>query len=473
MEVNENLKAALYIRVSTEEQAIDGQSPSAQEETLRQYCSAFGINVFDTYMDLGFSGKSLRDRSELKRLVKDCGEKKFDIVLVWKISRLSRNLKDLLYLIDIFESNNVHFASCSEKFDTSTPVGLMTLQLLGSIAEFERNTIVENVKLGLREFARKGGKSTSLLGYDNVDKRLVINEKEARIVKLIFSLYAEASMSCSAIAGYLNSLGLKTKRGSDFRGSSISYIVHNPVYIGINRHCMKTENQYSVKGTHPAIIDDELWRKAQEKSTCSNKNKAIGKKSFAATHFKVYCKSCKMVMRVFYACSKGKKYKYMRCCSCSNYINEEKLIKAVYDVILGIINDNSKQREAYRLISKYTFNQEPSIIEAASIDAEIKRIEKSKARYINLFEDYKISDSKTFLDRISELDLRLELLKRRKDRILSGTAVCCQPPDYEGYFNRLKDRLSTEEPSLLGQLSECLIERIEAYKGEIEIFLYL
>lgn len=236
-------KVAIYIRVSTEEQAIEGQSAQAQEGILKQYCSAYNMEIYDVYTDLGISGKSLKDREGLKRLIEDCSKKKFDLVLVWKISRLSRNLKDLLYVIDILESNNVYFASCSEKFDTATPVGRMTLQLLGSIAEFERNTIIENVRLGLAEFARKGGKASSVLGYDNIEKKLSINKKEADIVRLVFSLYIDNGLNYSAIASHLNNIGCKTKRGSKYRSSSISYIINNPVYIGINRHKIKTEKE--------------------------------------------------------------------------------------------------------------------------------------------------------------------------------------------------------------------------------------
>ncbi|HOH89629.1 MAG TPA: recombinase family protein [Bacillota bacterium] len=329
----ESLRAALYIRVSTEEQALDGQSADAQAETLKQYCIAFGISIYDYYMDLGVSGKSMKDRHELKRLIEDCKSRFFDIVLVWKISRLSRNLKDLLYLIDIFENNGVCFASCSEKFDTSTPIGRMTLQLLGSVAEFERNTIVQNVKLGLKEFARKGGKSSTVLGYDNIDKKLVVNEEEAGIVRLIFRLYAEGGMNCSAIAGYLNSMGLKTKRGCEFRGSSISYILHNTVYIGINRHLIGKENQYSVKGAHDSIIDDELWNKAQKASTGVRKRTSRKASDYSGMQLKAFCMKCGMPLTNFHASSKGKKYIYLRCRNCSNYVNAEKLTKAVLEAI--------------------------------------------------------------------------------------------------------------------------------------------
>lgn len=470
--MQENLKAALYIRVSTEEQAEEGQSAPAQVETLRQYCSAYGIEVFDIYMDLGFSGKRLKDRLELSRLIEDCLDRRFNLVLVWKISRLSRNLKDLLYLIDIFEKNNVNFTSCSEKFDTSTPVGRMTLQLLGSIAEFERNTIVENVKLGLGEFARKGGKAATVLGYDNVNKKLVINESEARIVRLIFSLYTEAGMNYTAIARHLNNLGCRTKRGSKFRCSNISYIVHNPVYICINRHRINKENSYNVEGTHAAIIDSSIWNKAQQTSS------GLSKKTNRAPNpdlslFQVTCMKCNVPMRIFYAFSRGKKYIYYRCCSCSNYVNVEKLMKAVSKAIIKIIGDKSLQDSAYSLLTRNSFNNELKTAEIYTIDSEIKRLKNSKERYLSLFEGYKLSDTKAFIDRISEIEVRLKILETRKLEIGMAALAPNATVYPERYFDELIDGLSNIKPEVIKQTAASLVKSIEAYKNEINVVLYL
>ncbi|HQO43822.1 MAG TPA: recombinase family protein, partial [Bacillota bacterium] len=165
------------------------------------------------------------------------------------------------------------------------------------------------------------------------DKKLVVNEEEAGIVRLIFRLYAEGGMNCSAIAGYLNSMGLKSKRGCEFRGSSISYILHNTVYIGINRHLIGKENQYSVKGTHDAIIDDELWNKAQKASTGTRKRTSRKASDYSGMQLKAFCMKCGMPLTSFHASSKGKKYIYLRCRNCSNYVNAEKLTKAVLEAI--------------------------------------------------------------------------------------------------------------------------------------------
>lgn len=471
MESQNKYKAAIYIRVSTEEQAIEGQSASAQEETLRQYCITYNIEVFDVYMDLGISGKSLKDRQEMWRLIEDCRNGKFNLVLVWKISRLSRNLKDLLYLIDIFESSDVHFASCSEKFDTATPVGRMTLQLLGSISEFERNTIVENVRLGLVEFARKGGKASSVLGYNNVYKKLIINENEANIVKLIFSLRAEKELSFSAIARYLNSMGYRTKRGSKYSSSSISYIVQNPVYIGINRHNMKTEKEYCIESLHPSIITQDLWNKAQ--SISKKPQVKTVRTTFDSIPLKVNCMKCKSIMKIFYTCSKEKKYRYFRCCRCSNYVNVEKLEKTVSQQILLLFDDKTIQKTAYNLMNQNSSASKLESIELASIESEICRLQKIKAQYFNLFEGYKINDIKSFVDRLEEIELKLKTLEKRKLEKNNFALSSYKDVNLEDYFTELKGRISALEPDIIKKISSCLIKCIEAYKDEVNIVLYL
>lgn len=456
-------KAALYIRVSTEEQAEEGQSAQAQVETLKQYCSAYGIQVYEVYQDLGFSGKRLSDRLGLAKLLEDCSLGRFNLVLVWKISRLSRNLKDLLYLIDCFEANNVHFTSCSERFDTSTPVGRMTLQLLGSVAEFERNTIVENVKLGLTEFARKGGKSTTVLGYDNIDKSLVINETEARIVNLIFNLYTQGDMSCSAIANYLNDLCCRTKRGCSFRGSSIAYILHNPVYIGINRHRINKEDSYSVQGQHPAIIDTSLWKKAQEVSPLRQK-KTVNTHKPNLTNLQVNCTKCRKRMKIFYTEARHKKYIYYRCSCCSNYVNVSKLQEAVYRTVAEALEDKTRRDSINALLDiKQSLRVRTGSDGAFELETEIKRLKRSKERYLSLFEGYKLTDTQAFIERINEIEKGLKILEERKFEISSNADT----------LYKTDSELTSLDKNNFAMLSVILVKSIEAYKDEITVVLYL
>ncbi|MGE5629821.1 MAG: recombinase family protein [Caulobacteraceae bacterium] len=477
MENSKKPKAAIYVRVSTEEQALEGQSAPAQIGTLKQYCGLYGIEVYKVYEDMGLSGKNLKDRPGLSELIADCSRTLFDMVLVWKISRLSRNLKDLLIIIDIFEKNNIHFISYSEKFDTSTPVGRMTLQLLGSIAEFERNTIVENVKLGLGEYARKGGKASSVLGYNNIGKKLVINEKESEAVKLIFDLYINSSMNCTAIALRLNELGFRTKRGLPFRGSGISAIISNPVYIGLNRHNINSGKEYTVQGHHDPIIDNDTWYKAQEKRS---KNKAPRRKQASGSSVLsgyVECGHCGTLMNIFYTYSGNKTYRYYRCSNCravnkkrGNYINGDKLDSYVINVMKALLSCETVAADLRQFYLKLQASDMGSVNKPAeTILKEIKRLKKCKSRYLKMFEAYKISDNITFVDRINDIDYQIKQLEEKRNYSSEPPTGNSSIQSFEHCVEALKELAKNSDLKKLKILLPFFIKRIIITEKRITI----
>lgn len=272
--MNEIRQVAIYCRVSTEEQATEGYSISAQLQTLRQYAQLYGWEIAGEYADEGISGKNITGRPAIQKLIADVENNKFQAVLVWKISRLSRNMLDTLTLLDLFEANDVKFISYSENFDTGTPIGRLVVQLMASIAEMERNTLSENVKLGMKQRAYEGYWNGGIVfGYNVVDKALVINEKEAFIVKLAFELYAEGK-GLKAVANHLNKAGYRTKRGHHFSVNGVAQILDNIVYNGkiswakvenwdSKRRKGKNPNPIIVEGKHEAIIPDDLWNIVQ------------------------------------------------------------------------------------------------------------------------------------------------------------------------------------------------------------------
>lgn len=416
------LIAAIYVRVSTEEQAQEGQSIQAQIEVLTQYCQLFGIQIRKIYKDLGISGKTM-NRPGLEELIRDSKNNQFNVVLVWKISRLSRSLKDLLILLDEFEKNGVSFISYSEKFDTSTPVGRMTLQILGSIAEFERNTIIENVKLALGEVARQGRKAGgSVLGYDYHDKKLVVNNEESSTVRIIFDLYVNKNMGIHRIAKWMNENGYRTKRENSFGKDSIGDIISNPVYIGINRHNIGTDKEYSVTGEHEPIIDKDLWDLAQVKR---DKNKDISKRrnecGVALLAGLIKCPDCGSSFVTSYHQKKRpdkngdiKVYRY-RYYECNNFtrtrncyhnrVNAESLEAQVIDRIKKVSTD-------YEIIEKAILEAErqvaqevkPANMELTSINKQIAKLKSTKEKYLQLFESGKINDITQIIDRINSID---------------------------------------------------------------------
>ncbi|CQR45883.1 DNA-invertase hin [Paraliobacillus sp. PM-2] len=279
--------AGIYIRVSTEEQK-NGYSLDAQEKTLREYAKNKGYDVFDVYKDGGYSGKDF-NRPEVQRLFKDLSADKVDVILVWKVDRLSRNNGDVMSLIDNeLKPNDKNLIITSIDMESSTTIGHMFISLLGTFASYERATIIDRVNSGMRQRAEQGyWNGGIILGYDSVDKNLVINQEEGELVKEIFELRS-IGKGYKVIANILNGKGHKTKKGKDFSIAGIKAILHNHVYRGklvwrkhaewsTKRRKGKTE-PIIVQGHHEPIITEELWNKvqsvneAQKKSFTTNRN---------------------------------------------------------------------------------------------------------------------------------------------------------------------------------------------------------
>ena len=475
MKVPNKPMVAIYVRVSTEEQAQEGQSIQAQIEVLTQYCKLFGLGIYKTYKDLGLSGKNI-NRPGLEELISDSKEHQFNVILVWKISRLSRSLKDLLILIDGFEKSGVSFISYSEKFDTSTPVGRMTLQILGSIAEFERNTIVENVKLALGEVARQGRKAGgAVLGYDYKDKLLAINESESRTIHLIFDLYVNKNVGIHSIAKWLNENGYRTKRDKSFGKDSVGDILANPVYIGVNRHNVGSEKEYSVNGSHEPIISKELWDEAQLKR---ERNKDISKRrnecGIALLAGLIKCPDCGASFVTSYHQKKrpnkdGKpilyRYRYYECSNFTrthncyhNRVNAEAIEAQVIERIKNVSENykiiKSAIEEAERQMKQAL---KPANNELLTINKQIAKLKATKDKYLLLFESGKINNMEQIIDKINSLDNEINMFEFKANEYRSMIQQSTRSYDFEqikcifSNFSSVIDCSSQEEKKELIQ----------------------
>ena len=149
------MKAAIYVRVSTLEQAMEGYSVSVQKEKLQRYAEAQSYDIVDIYSDEGFSGKSLL-RPAVERLINDIKSGKINIVLIYKLDRLSRHVKDVLELVELFEQYKVTLYSLNENLDLSSPFGRAALKMSATFSELERETIVERMIMGKSARAKNG-----------------------------------------------------------------------------------------------------------------------------------------------------------------------------------------------------------------------------------------------------------------------------------------------------------------------------
>lgn len=184
-------KAAIYIRVSTLDQAREGYSLDAQERVLRKWCLEKKYDVYDLYADRGISGKDMDHRPDMGRLMRDAYDNKFDVVVFWALGRFTRSVSDLYRTMEVFKEHNTDMMSYTEPFDTATPMGRAMIGMIGVFAQLEREITSERITLAMAERARQGKRTThDVLGYDNVGKdTFKINESEAEYVRFCYEKY--------------------------------------------------------------------------------------------------------------------------------------------------------------------------------------------------------------------------------------------------------------------------------------------
>lgn len=282
------MKAAIYVRVSTNEQAIKGYSLEAQEEKIRAYCTYKNYEIEGVYHDDGFSGSST-SRPALQTLISKVKLKAIDVVIVYKLDRLSRSLKDALTLVDLFVEYGVVLYSLSENIDLSTPFGRAALKMSATWAELERETIVERMKLG-KDARNKSGKmmcpGIAPFGYRHIkeEERFEIIPEEATIIKDIFNKYCTGLYSLRDLYDYCKN----TYKHPYFNNHmACKPIIHRLMYTGF--YAYKGE---VIKGANFAqIIDYEIWYKAQEIAERNTSRRTRDNTPYLLTGL-IYCADC-------------------------------------------------------------------------------------------------------------------------------------------------------------------------------------
>lgn len=328
------IRCAIYTRKSTTEgleqefTSLDQQRESAESYIQSQKHLGW-INLPFRYDDGGFTGASI-ERPALQRLLQDIKDKKIDCVVVYKVDRLSRSLLDFVKLLQFFDEQQITFVSVTQHFNTNTSMGRLTLNILLSFAQFEREMISERTKDKMGA-ARKKGRwvgGRPALGYDldYHNKKLVVNPKEAELVRHIFELYLEKK-SLLETAKALTLAGHKTKTfqtkngmmgGVEFKNSNIQMMVRNATYIG------KVEYEGKIyPGEHPAIISEELFNKAQALLKENRRERNVSKnRKFEGLLSKLFrCTHCNASMCHGYAMKRNNKYRYY---SCLNVIKKDR-----------------------------------------------------------------------------------------------------------------------------------------------------
>jgi DNA invertase Pin-like site-specific DNA recombinase len=256
-------RCAIYTRKSTEEgleqefNSLDAQREACEAYVASQKAEGW-VPLRDRYDDGGFSGGTL-ERPALKRLLADIEAGLIDVVVVYKIDRLSRSLMDFAKLVEVFDRCGVTFVSVTQSFNTTTSMGRLTLNILLSFAQFEREVIGERIRDKFAASRKRGMWMGGFvpLGYDVKERKLVVNEAEAALVRHIFERFIQLG-SVTLVVRELQAEGRVTKRGKPFDKGIVYKLINNRVYVGEAVH-----KGVSYPGEHEAIIDRDTFDKVQ------------------------------------------------------------------------------------------------------------------------------------------------------------------------------------------------------------------
>lgn len=441
------MNVAVYLRVSTLEQKEKGYSLSEQRARLEKYCEAKGWHVARVYEDGGFSGASL-NRPQIQKLMHDCSL--FDLILVWKLDRLSRSQKDTLFLIDHFKENNTAFASMQENFDTSSAFGMAMIGVLSVFAQLEREQIKERTAIGRMGRAKQGrwkggGHPATGYSYDQETGKLVPND-EADQVRLIYQMFLDGQ-PFSEISRYMHDR-YTTRYGSYNHVETVKRILRNPVYIG----CIKHNGEY-LSDCHEPIIDKETFDAVQS-VLISRKN---GNKNAAGRHLltgMVYCQCGKKM-----ALNVGGGHKYYACwrkysgnvtearIPCNNRrVREDALNKVIKDSILSLKFSDLKPKKREKTVNN---------------DRELAKIDRQISKLIELYTIESIP--------IEEVKKRIEALEKKKALLSVPEAPVHDFKVQKDIVSRAREAFDSDEVTLARMVVDSLVERITVRKDTIEV----
>lgn len=457
------MKAALYPRVSTEEQSKEGYSLNAQLEKMRAFCFSQGWEIYKEYVEEGRTGKNM-ERPQLQALLSDLQH--VDVIIVYKLDRLSRNVSDINILLNTFEQNKVAFKSVTEPYDTTTAQGKLLINIFASLAQFEREQLAERTYMGMarkhEEGLRNGGRAP--FGYSFVDSgALAVNEEEAKWVRFIFESFHTKGKKM--ITEQLNNNGVRTRTGALWNTSAVDYVVTNPVYYGALRWNYRTKKgnrtyeEIIVEGNHPPIVSKELYDSIKK---VRKDRKHTGWKSRTVYPFSsvIRCKRCGHSM---YGEKRkradGSDYRFYKCAGRFQY--------KMCD--MPVIAEDTLEQEFIKGLEYVQLDgevpEQQDKVDVNDIKKELKKVEARKERWKELYVDGDIS-KKEYKEKIDDEN-------EKENALLRSLEVTNETPTVE-VINNIIHNIKTKwtdisyesRKQILSKLFETIqIECIQSHKG--------
>ncbi|MDF2474054.1 MAG: Site-specific recombinase, invertase Pin s [Anaerocolumna sp.] len=446
--------AVAYCRVSTnKEEQLD--SLESQQKFFHEYAKRNQYNLVWIYADEGKSGTKMKNRCQLLKLLAEAENKKFDMVLIKDVSRLARNTVDFLTSIRKLKTLGIKVVFVNYD-QTSSDSSEFMLTLLSAIAQEESANTSKRVKFGKRQNAERGKVPNLIFGYDKIIGdyfNLLINEKEAKVIREIYRMYTEEGMGTTRIAQELNRAGIKTKRGCNWSQCGVTRLLTNEIYIGkvINakeevvdfltgtRQRMREDQRLITYNQSLQIIEEETFNKANQLlSGRRNSFLQAGVRETAAHVFSrlIYCKSCKKGFRRIVRTYQNTYIKWV--CSCRNSngvsacpnksaVEEDKLLTEILRYLSNIIDSSPQALQT--LFMEYNrrimqLNRQEPRMEDYLI--RMNKIKKEKQKYIEMYKNdiIGIKELKDTVDRIDrerkQLENEVELMKYKDSNITTS-----------------------------------------------------
>jgi site-specific DNA recombinase len=433
--MSESKRAALYMRISTDE-ANQPWSLGAQRDRLTAYCKSQGWSVARTYTDRASGATS--NRPELQRALGDARLGHYEVLLVVRVDRLSRNLVQLARIAEQLEEGGAVLVSATEPFDTANPTGRMLFQLLGSFAEFERAMIVDRITAGLERRAKSGRWTAGRIpfGYRRLEAggELVPDPLAAPLVERIFDLYLSERLGTPAIAKQLNESGERTQGGNPWSGGTVATILRNRAYLG-----MVPWRGELHPGDHEPLIDRATFEAAQElleKRAAEPRLRRANTSDYLLSGL-VLCGRCGTHYVGTQANGNGGRYEYYACqgrsrhgtSHCDNdYLPRHALEGAVIAQLTTLLLQSDLLKEAWAEAQASQVDVAAKLrAERARIQARRGRLDGKRRRYFQAFEAGTLEPG-LCQERLAELSVQAEQLTVEEAELSQQLEAAEAPP---------------------------------------------
>ncbi len=468
--MSKDVRVGIYVRRSTDDEH-QPYSIEAQYARLASYIdSQPGWRLVKRFHD-DASGATT-NRPGLSQAMAAARAGLIDVLLVYRVDRFSRHLRDMVTLLDELDQAGVVFRSATEPFDTSTPMGRMLVQMLGMFAQFERDTIIDRVIAGMERKATTGKwmGGPRPIGYliDPGTHHLVPHQVEVPIVRSIFGMYVYDRLGSKTIAQRLNERGHTTSTGGRWSGYQVLRTLTNRVYLG-----EITFRAITTTGCHPALIDAEPFEQAQQllaTRSDAHRHRAANGSDYQLTGL-MRCPNCQQTLIGTRAHGKTKVYRYYTCYSRSRYdtsrcnaprINADALEAAVFDALSGFYRDQRQLiAEAIdRAQAQHLAGRREQRAELTTVEAELARLDRAIDRYLTAFENGTLEEE-LLAERLTGLRDKGKRLRTRRDELTEQIADLPAQPE-PAALNEVADHIADVITSGTDRQRKSLIEALIA-----------